>query len=426
MIHTMPPIDLDGLQQARRRVLAAVERLKAGKMVIMVDDEDRENEGDLVVAAQFVTPDTINFMAKEGRGLICLALDGSIVARLKLPLLVAEHQSKFGTGFTVSIEARDGVTTGISAHDRSHTIRTAVKEDAKPEDLVRPGHVFPLRAREGGVLVRSGQTEGSVDLARIAGLRPAAVICEVMKDDGSMARRPDLDIFSKEHDIPIVSVADIIAYRLASESLIEMVAESTLPTKAGGKFTIRVYRSLVDGLEHVALLKGDVRKATRPVLVRVHSECLTGDTLGSLRCDCGNHLESAMRMVAKEGIGIILYLRQEGRGIGLGNKIKAYHLQDEGLDTVEANTALGFPPALRDFGIGAEILKAIGVSKIRLITNNPKKLVSLSGYGMEIVEQIPAVSAVNPYNERYLRTKKEKLGHTIEMKQPPHKKGGKR
>jgi len=416
--HTLPPIDPEHLEKSHESVERAARRLAAGGMVIMVDDEDRENEGDLVIAAQFVTPEAVNFMAKYGRGLICLALDGATVDRLGLPLMVPDNQSKFGTGFTVSIEARHGVTTGISAHDRAHTIRTAIKDDAKPEDLVRPGHVFPLRARDGGVLVRSGQTEGSVDLARIAGLKPAAVICEIMKDDGTMARRQDLDIFSKQFDIPIVSVADIIAYRLAHESLIELVAESIIPTATGGDFAIRIYRNRIDELEHIALIKGDVEHSAKPPLVRVHSECLTGDVFGSLRCDCGTQLQNAMRMIREEGAGIILYLRQEGRGIGLGNKIKAYHLQDQGLDTVEANVALGFPADLRDFGIGAQILKALGVSKIRLLTNNPKKLISLSGYGLEITEQIPILAPVTKYNEHYLRTKKEKLGHTIKIGTP--------
>lgn len=415
---TMPPIDPERLEEARASVRRAVERLARGQMVIMVDDEDRENEGDLVIAAQFVTPEAINFMAKYGRGLICLALDGAIVDRLGLPLMVPDNQSKFGTGFTVSIEARYGVTTGISAYDRAHTIQTAIRDDAKPEDLVRPGHVFPLRARDGGVLVRSGQTEGSVDLARIAGLKPAAVICEIMKDDGTMARRSDLDIFSKQFDVPIVSVADIIAYRLSHESLIELVAESTIPTSVGGDFVIRIYRSRIDKLEHIALIKGDIKHMDTPPLVRVHSECLTGDVFGSLRCDCGTQLQNAMRMIKDEGAGIILYLRQEGRGIGLGNKIKAYHLQDQGLDTVEANAALGFPADLRDFGIGAQILKSLGLSRIRLLTNNPKKLISLSGYGLQITEQIPILAPVNKHNERYLRTKKEKLGHTITIDQP--------
>ncbi len=414
MAHTIPPTDPAQLDAVRARVKLAAERLAAGKMVIMVDDEDRENEGDLTIAAQFATPESINFMAKHGRGLICLSLDGALIDKLDLPLMVSDrnNHSRFGTGFTVSIEAAIGVTTGISAHDRSHTILTAVKDDAKPTDLVRPGHIFPLRARDGGVLVRSGQTEGSVDLAKIAKLKPAAVICEVMNDDGTMARRPQLEIISKEFDIPIVSVADIISYRLDSESLIDLVAESVLPTRAGGEFAIRVYRNRIDGLEHVALIKGDITKK-KPVLVRVHSECLTGDALGSLRCDCGSQLESALAMIEKEGSGVLLYLRQEGRGIGLGNKIKAYHLQDGGMDTVEANIALGFAPDIRDFGIGAQILKVLGISDIRLITNNPKKLISLSGYGLRIVEQVPTRAGVTALNERYLRTKQEKLGHTI-------------
>ncbi len=424
MAHTIPPTDPAQLDAVRARVNLAAQRLAAGKMVIMVDDEDRENEGDLTVAAQFATPESINFMAKHGRGLICLSLDGTLIDKLDLPLMVSDrnNHSRFGTGFTVSIEATCGVTTGISAHDRSHTILTAVKDDAKPTDLVRPGHIFPLRARDGGVLVRSGQTEGSVDLAKIAKLKPAAVICEVMNDDGTMARRPMLEEFSKEYDIPIVSVADIISYRLDSESLIDMVAESVLPTRAGGQFAIRIYRNRIDGLEHVALIKGDITKK-KPVLVRVHSECLTGDALGSLRCDCGSQLDSAMAMIEKEGSGVLLYLRQEGRGIGLGNKIKAYHLQDEGMDTVEANIALGFAPDIRDFGIGAQILKVLGISDIRLITNNPKKLISLSGYGLRIVEQVATRGGVTALNERYLRTKQEKLGHTIFTNDIP--KGGK-
>jgi len=419
MAHTIPPTDPSQIEAVRERVMTAAARLAAGRMVIMVDDEDRENEGDLTIAAQFATPETINFMAKHGRGLICLSLDGAIADRLDLPLMVSDrnNHSRFGTGFTVSVEAAEGVTTGISAHDRSHTILTAVRDDAKPSDLVRPGHVFPLRARDGGVLVRSGQTEGSVDLARIARLKPAAVICEVMDEDGTMARRPQLEVFSKEFDIPIVSVADIIAYRLASESLIDLVAESVLPTRAGGDFAIRVYRNRIDGAEHIALIKGDIAKGA-PALVRVHSECLTGDALGSIRCDCGSQLENAMAMIRDAGRGVVLYLRQEGRGIGLGNKIKAYHLQDEGMDTVEANIALGFPPDLRDFGIGAQILKAIGLRRIRLITNNPKKFISLSGYGLEIVEQVSSRAVVTPQNERYLQTKQKKMGHTIFTDQP--------
>lgn len=419
MAHTIPPTDPSQLEAVRERVKLAAGRLAAGKMIIMVDDEDRENEGDLTIAAQFATPETINFMAKHGRGLICLSLDGAIADKLDLPLMVSDrnNHSRFGTGFTVSVEAAQGVTTGISAHDRAHTILTAVRDDARPEDLVRPGHIFPLRARDGGVLVRSGQTEGSVDLARIAKLKPAAVICEVMDEDGTMARRPQLEKLSKQFDIPIVSVADIIAYRLDSESLIDLIAESILPTRAGGDFAIRVYRNRIDGTEHIALIKGDITKGD-PALVRVHSECLTGDALGSVRCDCGSQLENAMAMIRDAGRGVVLYLRQEGRGIGLGNKIKAYHLQDEGMDTVEANIALGFPADLRDFGIGAQILKAIGLRRIRLITNNPKKFISLSGYGLEIVEQVSSRAVVTPQNERYLQTKQQKMGHTIFTDQP--------
>ncbi len=398
--------------KAVERVEIAAKALSDGKMVIMVDDEDRENEGDLVVAAEHVRDEDINFMVKKGRGLVCLTMTNEMADKLDLPLMVENNQSRFGTGFTISIEAAEGVTTGISAKDRAHTIRTAVRKDARPEDLARPGHIFPLRAKNGGVLVRTGQTEGSVDLARIAGLTPAAVICEVMNEDGTMSRMPELREFSDEHDIPIVSVADIITYRLATESLIENVAEAQLPTRFGGKFDIRIFKSKVDGLEHIALVKGDVA-AGDPVLVRVHSECLTGDALGSIRCDCGFQLQNAMNLIEKDGKGVILYLRQEGRGIGLGNKIKAYHLQDHGMDTVEANIALGFPDDLRDYGIGAQMLIALGVKKIRLLTNNPRKLVSLKGYGLEVVEQVPNVVGVGDDNIGYLKTKQEKMGHKI-------------
>jgi len=390
----------------------AAENLSAGKMVIMVDDEDRENEGDLVFAAQFATAESVNFMATYGRGLICLSLSSEIADRLELPLMVTNNKSKYGTGFTVSIEATEGVTTGISAKDRAHTILTAVKDNATADDLARPGHIFPLRARDGGVLVRTGQTEGSVDLAKIAGLKSAAVICEIMNEDGTMSRMPELKVFSEKWNIPIVSVADIISYRLIKESLVENIAESILPTRFGGEFKIKIFKKVVDNLEHVALIKGDIA-VEEPVLIRIHSECLTGDALGSLRCDCGYQLENAMDLIEKNGSGVIIYLRQEGRGIGLGNKIKAYHLQDNGMDTVEANIALGFPADLRDYGIGAQILRALGIKKIRLITNNPKKLVSLKGYGLEIVEQVPNIVGVNDKNIKYLKTKQEKMGHKI-------------
>lgn len=389
----------------------AVAQIKEGGLIIMVDDEDRENEGDLVIAAQFATAENINFMAKYGRGLICLALENSIADSLDLPPMVTDNQSRFGTAFTVSIEAKNGVTTGISASDRAVTIQTAVKDGAIPGDLARPGHIFPLRAKNGGVLVRTGQTEGSVDISRIAGLKPAAVICEVMNDDGTMARMPELLVFSKKHDIPIVAIKDIIAYRLFTESLVEEIADATLPTKWGGDFNIKVFKSRIDGLEHIALVKGDV--TGEPVIVRVHSECLTGDALGSIRCDCGYQLQNAMEIIEKAGRGVILYLRQEGRGIGLGNKIKAYHLQDEGMDTVEANIALGFPDDLRDYGIGAQILKEIGVTKIKLLTNNPKKIRSLSGYGLEITEQMPNICGIQEKNIKYLMTKQNKMGHKI-------------
>jgi 3,4-dihydroxy 2-butanone 4-phosphate synthase/GTP cyclohydrolase II len=395
----------------------ALEDFKAGKMVIIVDDADRENEGDLCIAAEKVTPEAINFMAKYGRGLICLALTEEQCEKLKLPLMVPEDQSDalHGTAFTVSIDARHGVTTGISAYDRAKTILTAIADDAKPEDLVRPGHVFPLKARRGGVLVRAGHTEASVDLARLAGLKPAAVICEIMKDDGTMARLPDLVVFAKEHGLKIVTIADLIKYRLKKDKLVRRVAEATLPTKYGGDFKIILYESEVDAQHHVALVKGEV-SPDEPILVRVHSQCLTGDVFGSLRCDCGEQLHEAMRMIEKEGRGIIVYMRQEGRGIGLANKIKAYFLQEHGKDTVEANEALGFKPDLRDYGIGAQILVDLGVRKIRLMTNNPRKIVGLEGYGIEVVERVPIEIPSRPENQKYLKTKKEKLGHVLSVK----------
>ncbi len=395
----------------------ALEDFKAGKMVIIVDDADRENEGDLCIAAEKVTPEAINFMAKYGRGLICLALTEEQCEKLKLPLMVPEEHSDalHGTAFTVSIDARYGVTTGISAHDRAKTILTAIADDAKPEDLVRPGHVFPLRARRGGVLVRAGHTEASVDLARLAGLKPAAVICEIMKDDGTMARLPDLVLFAKEHGLKIITIADLIKYRLKKDKLVRRVAEATLPTKYGGEFKIILYESEVDAQHHVALVKGEI-SPDEPILVRVHSQCLTGDVFGSLRCDCGEQLHEAMRMIEREGKGIIVYMRQEGRGIGLANKIKAYFLQEHGKDTVEANEALGFKPDLRDYGVGAQILVDLGVRKIRLMTNNPRKIVGLEGYGIEVVERVPIEIPSLPENHKYLKTKKEKLGHILSIK----------
>lgn len=397
-----------------KKVKEAIEDIRNGKMVILVDDEDRENEGDLVMAAELVTPEAINFMAKYGRGLICLTLTEEKADQLQLPLMVRDNSSPFGTAFTVSIEARRGVTTGISAHDRAITIRTAIADDTRPEDLVRPGHVFPLRARKGGVLVRVGQTEGSVDLSKLAGLKPAGVICEIMNEDGNMARMPDLERFSEEHDLKIITIADLVEYRMQTERLVHRAAETLLPTYYGGDFKAVAYTNDVDFHEHLALVKGEW-EADEPILVRVHSECLTGDVFGSGRCDCGEQLHNAMRMINEAGKGVILYMHQEGRGIGLVNKLRAYALQDQGKDTVEANIELGFKADLRDYGIGAQMLADLGVRKIRLLTNNPKKVKGLEGYGLSIVERVSIETVPHESNIEYLRTKKKKMGHLLSV-----------
>ena len=399
--------------------LASVEEgikdFQDGKMVIIVDDEDRENEGDLAVAADKVTPEIINFMATHGRGLICAPIIGQRLEQLKLPIMVDDNTSRNTTAFTVSIDVRKGATTGISAFDRSATIQAMIDPMTEPEDLARPGHIFPLRYQEGGVLVRAGQTEGSVDLSKLAGLYPAAVICEVMADDGTMARMPQLETFTERFGIRIVSVAQIIAYRRLHETMIEKVAEARLPTRFGD-FTAVAYKSTVDAAEHLALVMGDVA-SEEPHLVRVHSECLTGDVFGSQRCDCGAQIDLALQRIAEEGRGVFLYMRQEGRGIGLHNKIKAYALQDSGLDTVEANVQLGFSPDLRHYGIGAQILVDLGIKNMRLLTNNPKKVIGLESYGIKLVERVPIIVPTNAENEQYMQTKHDKLGHLLGLEE---------
>jgi 3,4-dihydroxy 2-butanone 4-phosphate synthase/GTP cyclohydrolase II len=390
----------------------AIKDIKDGKFVIIVDDEDRENEGDLAIAAEKVSTEAVNFMVKHARGLVCLPIKGERLDELEIPMMVSHNTSRYETAFTVSIEAKHGVTTGISAKDRAETIKAVINPETKASDIARPGHIFPLRAKEGGVLVRAGHTEAIVDLAKLAGLYPAGVICEVMSEDGSMAKLPELKKLADKFDIKIVSIADLITYRRRHEKLVKCVAEAKLPTKYG-EFKILAYKSDMDADQHVALVMGEI-ESDEPVLVRVHSECLTGDVFGSLRCDCGEQIDMALEMIAEEKRGVLLYMRQEGRGIGLHNKISAYYLQDNGMDTVEANVSLGFPPDLRDYGIGAQILNDLKLNKIKLLTNNPKKVIGLEGYGLEVVETVPIIIKPNPYNKCYLDTKKEKMGHILD------------
>ena len=394
----------------------AVKDIKLGRMIIIVDDEDRENEGDLVMAAEMITPDTINFMATYGRGLICVPMLGENLERLNLPLMVQQNTAPLSTAFTVSVDALNGTTTGISANDRAITIKALVDPDTKSEDLGRPGHIFPLRYVEGGVLKRTGQTEASIDMCRIAGLKETAVICEIMADNGEMARMPDLEVFADQHDLKIISVADLISYRRMHERLIERVAEARVPT-AFGEFTAVSYSSIVDVQEHVAFVKGDI-KADESILVRVHSECLTGDVFGSNRCDCGDQVDLALEAIEKEGKGILLYMRQEGRGIGIHNKLKAYALQDKGYDTVDANVMLGFAPDPRQYGVGAQILEDIGVKKMRLLTNNPTKRVGLEGFGLEVTDRVPIVAPYKDANVDYMETKRTRMGHILEPVDP--------
>ncbi|MDP2950097.1 MAG: bifunctional 3,4-dihydroxy-2-butanone-4-phosphate synthase/GTP cyclohydrolase II [Chloroflexota bacterium] len=390
----------------------AIEKYRQGRFVIIVDDESRENEGDLTVPAQYVTPEAINFMTKYGRGLVCIPMTGERLDELRIPMMVGDNRSRFGTGFTVSVEAGQGVTTGISAHDRAQTVRVLVDPATRPEDLVMPGHMFPLRARDGGVLVRAGQTEATIDLCRLAGLYPAAILCEIMKADGSMARLPDLKRFAARHRLKILSVNQLIAYRGRREKLVQRIAETVMPTR-WGDFRVVAYRSVIDPDEHAALVMGDI-STPAPVLVRVHSQCVTGDVFHSLRCDCGEQVELALERIVEEGRGVFVYMRQEGRGIGFCNKIRAYALQEvQGLDTVEANEALGFPADRRDYGIGMQILVDLGLKEIRLLTNNPSKRAGLEGYGLQVVERIPILAEPNPHNMRYLETKRDKLGHIL-------------
>jgi len=392
----------------------AIQEYRQGHFVIIVDDEDRENEGDLTLAAQFVTPEAINFMTRYGRGLVCIPMTGERLDELRIPMMVGDNKSRFGTAFTVSVEARDGVSTGISAYDRARTVQVLIDPATRPEDLVMPGHMFPLRAREGGVLVRAGQTEAAMDLARLAGLHPAAVLCEIMKADGTMARLPDLKRFAGRHHLKIISVNQLIAHRIQRERLVRRMAETTIPTR-WGNLRLIAYRSIIDPDEHAALVMGDI-STPEPVMVRMHSQCVTGDVFHSLRCDCGEQLDLAMERIAEEGRGVFVYMRQEGRGIGFCNKVRAYALQDsDGLDTVEANEALGFPADRRDYGIGMQILVDLGLKQIRLLTNNPKKRVGLEGYGLEVIERIPIIAQPNPHNIRYLETKRDKLGHLLDI-----------